>query len=76
MEMEQYKTKDLAEAACLITVKKQLVQVDRNGSICWFIFEDRKTCEALSREFFFGEVLVNARDFYEALNRLKHKIFS
>jgi len=76
METQQYKTKDLAEAACLITTKKRLVQVDRNSSICWFVFDDQKACEALSREFFFGEVLVNARDFYEALNRLKHKIFS
>ena len=73
---ERYKTKDLAEAGVLIIKKKQLIEIERQGKICWFIFDDKKLCERISNEFFFGELLVNAREYYEALNRLKSRIFT
>jgi len=76
MESDYYKTKDLAEAGVLIIKKQQLTRIDREGMICWFLFNNKKECENLSNQFFFGEVLVNAREYYETINRLKNRIFS
>lgn len=71
-----YKTKDLAESAALITKGQKLISMERESKICWFIFENKKECEKLSSDFFFGELQVNARSFYETIVRLKHRIFS
>ena len=76
METEYYRIKDLAEAGALIVKKQQLVEIEREGKTCWFVFENKQECEKLSNQFFFGEFLVNARDYYETLNRLKNRIFS
>lgn len=71
-----YKTKDLAEAGALIIKKLQLIEIEREGKICWFIFGNKQECEKLSNKFFFGEFLVNALEYHETLNRLKNRIFS
>ncbi len=76
LENKFYKTKDLAEAGALIVKKQSLLNIERNGKVCWFIFADGESCQKMSNNFFFGEFLVNARDYYEALNRLKNRIFS
>ena len=73
---DDYKTKDLGEAAALIVKKQRFIRIDREGRICWFVFENRQECERLSSDFFFGELLVNARELQEAIKRLKHRIFS
>lgn len=75
-QSEFYKTKDLAEASMLIVKEQKLNSVEWEGRICWFIFQDKKTCEELSNSYFFKEVLVNARSFYEAMSRLKNRIFA
>lgn len=74
--MENYRTKDLAEAAALIVMRRELLNMVREGKICWFIFSDKKRCEEISKQFFFDTLLVNARDFYDAMIRLKNRIFS
>lgn len=71
-----YKTKDLAEAAALVVKKTPLLDIERDQSTCWFVFENKKECERLSNLFFFGELLVNAREYYEVMARLKNRIFS
>lgn len=72
----EYKTKDLAEAAALITKQQKLTGVAREGSLCWFLFENKEICGEVSNQFFFGELLVNAREYHEAITRLKNRIFS
>ena len=71
-----YKTKDLGESAALIIKNMKFIRIDREGRICWFVFENKSECEKFSSDFFFGELLVNAREYYEALGRLKNRIFS
>lgn len=71
-----YKTKDLAEAAALITSGQQLQRIDREGSICFFIFANKGDCKMLSNKFFFGDLQVNAMSYYENMNRLKNRIFA
>lgn len=74
--IDLYKTKDLPESAAFIYKNQQLLRIERQGKICWFVFANKKNCERLSKEFFFGELIVNAREFYEVVVRLKHRIFS
>jgi len=71
-----YKTKDLGEAAALIVRKQRLIDIEREGKTCWFVFENSQNCKELSNKFFFGELLVNARDYHESLSMLKNRIFS
>jgi len=75
-QTEVYKTKDLAESAALIIKGQKLISMERQSKICWFVFENKDECKRLSNQFFFGELLVNAREYYEALGRLKNRIFS
>lgn len=75
-QTEIYRTRDLAESAALIVQHKRLIQVEREGRICWFLFENKETCEQISNQFFFAELLVNAREYYEALQTLKNRIFA
>jgi hypothetical protein len=73
---ENYKTKDLGECAALIVAKQRLADIEREGRVCWFVFDDREECEKLASQFFFGELLLNAREYYEAMVRVKNRIFS
>ncbi len=72
---EEYKTRDLAEAAALITYGIQISKIERIKNICFFVFENIGLCESISKKYFFGELLVNARTYYESIGRLKTIIF-
>jgi hypothetical protein len=71
-----YKTKDLAEAGALIIKRQELLRVEKEGKICWFIFANNIECKKLSDQFFFGNLHANIREYHEILSRLKNKIFS
>lgn len=73
---QEYKTKDLAEATALLTSGQNVTKIERRGSICFFVFSDKEKCEEISNKFFFGDLQVNAREFHEAMARLKNRIFS
>lgn len=75
-QTEFYKTKDLAEASMLIVKKQQLFSIERDGQICWFVFQNKKECESLSNNYYFGELFINARDFQEVMKMLKGRIFA
>ncbi len=74
--MDIYKTKDLAEAAALLIMKRVLTAIERERNICFFVFENKSRCEEISNQFFFDTLLVNAREYHEAITRLKNRIFS
>ncbi len=76
MENNIYKTKDLGEAAAILVKKQKLMRIEREGKTCWFVFNNSSTCLDISADYFFGELLANIRDYYEALNILKNRIFS
>lgn len=73
---DEYSTRDLNEGALLLTKGKKLLKLERQGKIVYFIFADLKSCEELSSQFWFGECLVNAKSYYEAMLTLKNRIFS
>jgi hypothetical protein len=76
MENRFYKTRDLGESAALLLSNAHLVNFAREGKIVWFYFEDAAIYKKLSDEYFFGQIKVNARDFYQAMTKLKNRIFS
>jgi len=75
-QIGNYRTKDLAEASMLLVKGQKLKTIEKEGRICWFVFENKIPCEQLSNDYYFGETLVNAREFHTAMSRLKGMIFS
>lgn len=71
-----YRTKDLAEGSVLLVKQKKLVSIDREGKTCWFIFEEKKSCEQIANQFWFGSCLVNAKSYFDAIQTLKNRIFA
>lgn len=76
MKNRYFKTKDLSISAALLLNGIELIKIDREEKVCWFTFRDTNKCESLSKEYLFGKLLVNARDYDEAVKRLKNIIFS
>ena len=72
----EYKTKDLAEASFLLTKKVKLFRIEREGTICWFVFNDKALCDKLISEFWFDNAAVPAKLFYDAVQTLKNRIFA
>jgi hypothetical protein len=71
-----YETKDLGEAAALITENIALVHIRRDGHVCWFVFSDNVQRIKLTKSYYFGDLPVNARAYNESLSRLKNMIFN
>lgn len=76
MKTDIYKTKDLSEASTLLTLGKKLLDIHREGAICWFIFEDEHDCKRISTNYWFGTCMVNAKYYHQAMTTLKNRIFS
>lgn len=70
-----YRTKDLAEAAILLVKNKKFLGIVRNDSVCWFNFEDTDGCQKIANDYLFGNCQVNAHSFYEEMKKLKKLIF-
>lgn len=75
MNKDNYVTRDLAEAAVLLLKNFNLLNINENKGICWFTFENKEKCEELSKNFFYGNVPVNAKSYHETITRLKSRIF-
>ena len=72
---EIYRIRDLSEAGVLLVSGKKLIEIKKEGNVCWFEFEDFDDCKRISELFWFGELMVNAKSYYDAITRLKSRIF-
>lgn len=72
----KYLTRDLYQAAMLHTKGIKMLGLNKSDEICWFIFENKEKCLSLVNDFQFGEILVNARNYAEAIRELKRLVFS
>ncbi|MFA5136139.1 MAG: DUF5659 domain-containing protein [Patescibacteria group bacterium] len=72
----EYSTKDLSEAGALIINGLKMVRIDRQESVCFFIFDNKTGCEKIANQFLFGKLKANLREYYEILTILKRKIFN
>jgi hypothetical protein len=75
MENKIYKTKDLPSASFLVSIGRNLIDIERRENKCWFVFEG-KDCEKLVNEFYFGHSYSQIKSFYDAMQSLKTRIFT
>ena len=73
---DEYKTKDLGEASGLLCKSAVLLRLQKENNFYWFVFQDKELCEKTSREYWFGNLQVNARNYYEEMRMLKDRLFS
>lgn len=76
LKKDVYLTKDLGESSALLCKSAVLVSLQKESNFYWFVFRDKELCQKISREYWFGELLVNARKYYEEMRGLKDKLFS
>lgn len=72
----QYRTKDLGEAAYLVSKGNAVVALDRGPQHALFVFEDYSICEMLASEYWTGNGSVPAKKFSSSLRELKDLLFS
>lgn len=76
MSDEYYLSRDLYFSALLYAKRVPLEKTKRDGKTYWFYFEDKKKCEQIYQDYFGRKVLVNARDYVDAVNALRDIIFN
>ena len=76
MRLDIYATKDLGEASALYTKGVTFVGIEKQGSICFFGFEDKIKCEELAQLFWAQKLKVDAKMYHDALRTLKDRIFA
>ena len=68
-------TKDLGEAAALLCASKKLLRLQKETNFYWFVFYDKSSCEKISNEYWFGNLLFNAKTYNNTLKSLKNRLF-
>jgi len=71
-----YQVKDLYLAAFIYSQKMELVSVDRQGSVCWFIFDNFHKCDELEKLYWSYKGQIVVKQYSDALRTLKDLIFS
>ena len=76
VQTSEYITKDLSLAAALKAHQQELIRTEKVNNVFWFIFADKKTCERLAHEYFYGDLQVNSRRYQQEIRQLKNIIFT
>lgn len=72
----EYRTKDLGEAAALFCKSAKLLRLEQEEGFSWFIFRSKDICQRISNNYWFGELLINAKSYQDALRTLKDRLFA
>ncbi len=72
---QEHRTKDLGEAAALVTKGVKLIQLLKDSDFYWFIFELDNESD-LSNLYWSGELQVSAKQFNDNLRSLKDRLFA
>lgn len=75
-ELDEYATRDLGEAATLFCKQAKILRFQKQEDYFLFVFSDKDLCEKVVSNYLFGECLVNAKTFYDALRNLKDRLFT
>lgn len=73
---DEYRVKDLGEAAALLCKSAKLLRLEQEEGFSWFIFQSKDICQIISNNYWFGELLINAKSYQDALRTLKDRLFS
>lgn len=71
---KEFRTKDLYESAFLYSQGQELVRLEKDGNVFWFVFTDRGVCSQLSNEYWSGKS--SAKIYADAIRTLKDRIFA
>lgn len=72
---DEYRTKDLGEAAALLASNIKLLRLESENNFFWFIFEDNNAWE-ISDDYWSGDLRVSAKDYNDSYKTLKDRIFA
>ena len=75
MTNKEYFTKDLAEAAALLTAGVIITRLQREGSFFWFIFPEAESRE-ISNKYWSGELILPAKSYSTNIRLLKDRLFA
>lgn len=73
---DEYKTRDLHEAAFLYAKDQKLLRLEGGQREFWFIFDNADDCEVLANSYWANEAEVFAKNYVDALRTLKDRLFS
>lgn len=74
-KLNMHETKDIGEASALIASGQYLLDTSKEGTHLNFLFDNSENISnKLSDEYWFGNLVVNARQLVEAMRYLKRKI--
>lgn len=71
----EYFTKDLGEAAALLTVGIKLLRLSRDESFFWFVFEE-SSCSEASNAYWSGDLMISAKMYSTNMRLLKDRLFA
>ncbi len=75
--MEQYRTKDIGEAAALLTLGIELLPLEYDSAgFYWFVFENGQYAKSVAHTYWFGNLMQNVKRYNESLSTLKDRIFA
>lgn len=72
----EYITKDLGEAAALLTSQCIMRSLQWKDNTAYFLFEDPETCQKIAHQYFFENLSLNVRNFYENLRMVKRRLYA
>jgi len=72
---KQHTTRDLGEASALISRDCPLSSLQWKDDTAFFVFDDPRAV-ALSHDYFYGELSINARTYYDNLRMLKRRLYT
>ena len=72
----RYITKDLGEAAILLTKGFTLLNTEWKGEVAYFNFDNYEEAKKLAHEYNFGGVQVTAKIFHDNIILIKRKILA
>ncbi len=73
--LNEYRTKDIYLASYL-SLLERLLRLERESDFYWFVFENKKHCEAMVNNYWQGESKVETKAFVNAIKSLKARVFS
>jgi hypothetical protein len=73
---DEYYCKDLGQASALLCKSAKLIRLQKENNFYWFVFADKPLCEQLSQDFWFGELLVNAKTYCDSFRNLKDRLYA
>ncbi|OQA83424.1 MAG: hypothetical protein BWY29_00281 [Microgenomates group bacterium ADurb.Bin238] len=71
----EFYTKDIGEAAALLTAHIQLIRLERENTFFWFVFEN-KDCELIRSAYWSGELNQSVKLYNANLRWLKDRVFA